>query len=231
MSLSPYVKTRINAEVAAAVQYVSSSNPMNIAEINTENPDGAAPWQVSLEYADYDDEAVVDPESELSPEDVALGHRPNEVIVESPAEVFFAARSLSRMVGVKMQSDLISRDVHHERRQLMVAREIGYQVTRYGLIVARDHDGIYASVMSEFALPGNPVSKLGLAAIVAAPDMPMDHDLTILNILGYDGLQDVKDRIQTLNNKAGYELLPMPRMVDVPPAPLRHSFSLESFID
>ncbi len=158
-----------------------------------------------------DDATLYEADDEFDPVYAYASDEPNEVIVRTPAELFFAARSLSRIAAFELPVARVTETIAHEREHMVVAQNIGFQAIRYGLAVTKEQDGnVKGGLFSEAQSPDTSISKLAVAAMVAAPAELAENDVATIISLGYENLTDVAMRIRETNAKAGYELLPEP---------------------
>jgi hypothetical protein len=99
--------------------------------------------------------------------------------------------------------------IPHEMEHAAAAQAFGC-ATRFAFSVVPLPDGLCRCYASTEWISPRPVSKLAMAAFIAAPAVPSDGDLRDLLLMGYLDAADVAERIRRCNRTAQYPL-PVPK--------------------
>lgn len=103
----------------------------------------------------------------------------------------------------------------HEAEHAAAALALGADRVEYGIKFAHVVIGIDADVatlalhVQLFMSPTITTTKLGFAAILAAPSVPSKSDTAALQAMGYTGVEDVAKRV-TQHNQRSNQKIPMP---------------------
>lgn len=106
----------------------------------------------------------------------------------------------------------IDNDLAHEEHHAYVARELGASSILYGMRLFRMRQGVnermgYQPLVRCLDLE---TTRIGIAALVAHPEVPSTDDITELQSLGYTGnLYEIKERIARYND-THEDQLPIP---------------------
>jgi hypothetical protein len=98
--------------------------------------------------------------------------------------------------------------VPHEAEHAAAAQKLGC-TSRFTFWLTPNRQGSWDGGLRHDWISRRPVSKLAIAAIAAAPSWLSPGDLADLNLMGYQGSEDVADRIRAFNRR-GRPRLPVP---------------------
>jgi hypothetical protein len=198
---------QIYREVADAVEYVRSEGGA-VA-------DNTVAEQSEFGRQDYElsDNDVIDCEEDLP------APAPNVVRVATLDELFMVYNALGRVHRCPIKQQMIDEDISHERRHKEAADQIGFRHSVYEtrITVSRETLTPYGGRIGEIgwrplvrqAGSIGRITKLASASIIAAPASLSEGDLARLQAMGYEGQEDVANRIVTATDPR-LSTLPLP---------------------
>lgn len=162
-------------------------------------------------FAELGDGAILYDAYSPDIQEAPLAEAPNQVIVETSAELAFAVDCLERILKKPVNRDEILEDIEHERQHLFIAERLGFETLRYGMAInLQTKEAVDLEIFSVFERPARPISKLALAVAIVAPFEPSRSDMSNLRSLGYEDPQDVIRRVESHNRKPNQQPLPLP---------------------
>lgn len=113
------------------------------------------------------------------------------------------ANALNAVTNDPLNTDRI---VRHETQHLTVAKQVGVEMAKYTLQL--DTVGKLKEV--SISMWGGDIPKLAVAAIFAAPVDPSESDKADITRLGYEGIEDIGDRVIEWNRNNSGVHIPVP---------------------
>lgn len=182
------------AEAAAYVRETAGSGNMPVANTAADITDGLD-FYGSL--AELDDDAPIQEELDTRVER-------NEVAVRTVSELALVYQAIGDVHGLWIPGSVVNYGINHESLHAKAAPLAGYNYARMGVVITRS---VLPSrwnplrtrrvELRPFHIIGEPtgVTKLGIASVIAAPDMLSDGDKLKLEAMGYNSPDDVARRI------------------------------------
>ena len=156
------------------------------------------------------------------PDDTVIDDWPTRLVKSKGVYLFNSSRQLRYLargllrLRYRQPPDAASLDdrISHEEEHAAAARAVGFTKTAYGFAPQMDPFGVIpyplgVQLFMHPLAPSRPVTKLGLATILAAPASPSPGDLAQLQAMGYQGAADVAARVKELALRTGIRL-PVP---------------------
>jgi hypothetical protein len=189
--------TQIHNAVGDALDYLQASFAMPETQPDLDL-DG-----YSMEHlSDY---TVLNIDDEITP-------GPDQLVLDGYGEIYAALRSFNYFLGGNIPEEDIKADVLHEKEHTDASRTVGFQQARYLLTLTANTPDERGYYLTQHAFdPIRPVTKLALAATIAAPRNPSIGDNIRLELMGFNGgVSEIARRVRRNNERANRPALPLP---------------------